>query len=172
MLALALAAVLRRVAGARLDSDRERHLLDRAEQVAGDVVGERLQGRDVERMQPARGALLGQLDQARQEPAQRLAAARGCDQERVATLARHLEHGGLVPAQLPAAVGEPAGEGCGQRYGRREGCLWEQSRGAAVIVLRPSHRPSKEGGEGQSAAAGCCWPRSFLVAFTVAGRRA
>ena len=53
---LALALRCRRVAGAGLDPDRQRHLGDRALQVARDVDRERLQRRDVERVQPALAA--------------------------------------------------------------------------------------------------------------------
>ena len=105
--ALPLAAVLRRVAGPRLDPHRQAHLLDRPGQIARDVGGQRLERRDVERVQAPGGPGLVQLDQARQEPAQRLAAAGGRDQQRVAALAREVEHLRLMAAQLPAAGGEP-----------------------------------------------------------------
>ena len=51
--ALALALRRRRVAGAGLDPDRQLHLGDRRLEVARDVDRERLQRRDVERVQPA-----------------------------------------------------------------------------------------------------------------------
>ena len=54
--ALALALRGRRVAGARLDADRQRHLGDRAFEIARDVDRERLERRDVERVQAARAA--------------------------------------------------------------------------------------------------------------------
>ena len=50
---LPLALGDRRVAGARLDADRQPHLGDGRFEVARDVDRERLQRRDVERMQPA-----------------------------------------------------------------------------------------------------------------------
>ena len=53
---LALALRGRRVAGAGLEPDRQRHLGDRAFEVARDVDRERLERRDVERVQPARAA--------------------------------------------------------------------------------------------------------------------
>ena len=53
---LALALRGRRVAGARLDADRQLHLGDRALEIARDVDRERLQRRDVERVQPALAA--------------------------------------------------------------------------------------------------------------------
>ncbi len=52
--ALALAARHRRVAGAGLDLDPEPHLGDRPLEVARDIDGERLQRRDVERVEAAR----------------------------------------------------------------------------------------------------------------------
>ena len=54
--ALALALRGRRVAGAGLDADRQRHLGDRPLEVARDVDRERLERRDVERVQPALAA--------------------------------------------------------------------------------------------------------------------
>ena len=54
--ALALALRRRRVAGAGLDPDRQLHLGDRRLEIARDVDGERLQRRDVERVQPALAA--------------------------------------------------------------------------------------------------------------------
>ena len=50
---LPLALVERRVAGARLEPDGEAHLGDRRLEVARDVDGERLQRRDVERVDAA-----------------------------------------------------------------------------------------------------------------------
>ncbi len=54
--ALALALRGRRVAGAGLDADRQPHLGDRRFEIARDVDRERLQRRDVERVQPALAA--------------------------------------------------------------------------------------------------------------------
>ena len=53
---LALALRGRRVAGAGLDADRQLHLGDRPLEIARDVDRERLQRRDVERVQPAGAA--------------------------------------------------------------------------------------------------------------------
>src|SRR5262245_66565962 len=50
--ALALTLRGRRVAGARLDADRQPHLGNRRLQIASDIDGERLERRDVERVQP------------------------------------------------------------------------------------------------------------------------
>ena len=49
---LALPLIDRRVAGARLEPDRQAHLCDRRFEVAMDVDGERLKRRDVKRMWP------------------------------------------------------------------------------------------------------------------------
>ena len=91
--ALARAARGRRIAGARLESDRQLHLGDRHGQIARDVDGKRLERRDVKRMDRRLGLALRrparQIDQARQEAGQRLAAAGRRDQQRVAPGARH-----------------------------------------------------------------------------------
>ena len=54
--ALAGAARGRRVAGARLEPDRQRHLRDRRGEVARDVDGQRLERRDIERVDRGRRA--------------------------------------------------------------------------------------------------------------------
>ena len=97
-LALAQPAALRRVAGAALGPHRQPHLGDRHLEVAADVGGQRLQGRDVERVQLALALLvgevlavpaaLGELDQRRQEARQGLAAAGRRDQQRALALPR------------------------------------------------------------------------------------
>ena len=51
--ALPLPLRRRRVAGARLEPDRQFHLVDRRLEIARNVDRERLQGRDIERVQPA-----------------------------------------------------------------------------------------------------------------------
>src|SRR3546814_9721321 len=81
--ALARLAIARRVAGARLDADVEPHFLDRGEQVALHVDRERLQGRDVERVE-AIGGRLDQLDEARQKPSERLPRPGRGDEQGVA----------------------------------------------------------------------------------------
>jgi hypothetical protein len=113
---LARLAVGGRVAGARLDPDRQRHLGDRRQEVALHVDRERLQRRDVERVQPLAG-VLDQLGQRRQEPRQRLARPGRRDQQRAPPGARRSEHFELVPAHDPALAGEPAGEDRGQGVG-------------------------------------------------------
>ena len=113
--ALALALGLARVAGATLDGDGQAHLGDGDLQIARHVHGQRLQGRDVEGVHAAAGRVVGgrpvrQLDQARQEAGQGLAAARGGDEEGVLALPGGVDHGELVGARAPAAGGEPVGE--------------------------------------------------------------
>ena len=129
VLALAHALGHGRVAGARLDADRELHLRHRLFQVAGDVDGERLERRDVERVQPARAAHLAaggdelgralaaleEVDQRRQEARERLAAAGGRDEERRLPGARAGEQLELVRVRFPAPPREPFGEAFRQR---------------------------------------------------------
>ena len=148
--ALALALGGRRVAGARLDADRQPHLGDRRFQVARDIDGQRLERRDVERVQtalaahPAAGgdelALLlprsrsdergerngtaAQLHQARQKSGERLAAAGRRDQQHRAAGARLGQQFELVRARRPAAAGEPARE----RFRQNVRCVRERSR--------------------------------------------
>ena len=69
------------VAAAVLDADREPHLGHGSREVAPDVRGQRLQRRDVERVQPRRRRR-PQLDQRGQEPRQRLAPAGRRHQQR------------------------------------------------------------------------------------------
>ena len=114
--ALALAAGGRRIAGAGLERDRQPHLRHRLGQIAGDIDGKRLQGRDVEGVDAGLrlSALPVEIDQARQEAGKRLAAACRRNQQRVAALARQVEKLKLVGVRAPAARGEPASERLGQ----------------------------------------------------------
>ena len=117
-LALAQPAALRRVAGAALGPHRQLHLGDRHLEIAADVGGQRLQRRDVERVQLALALLVGEvlavaaalreLDQGRQEARQGLAAAGRRDQQRALALLRQLDQGELVRPRRPAAAFEPA----------------------------------------------------------------
>jgi hypothetical protein len=59
------------------------------------------------------GAMPLEIDQARQEAGERLAAAGRGDEQRVAALARQVEKPKLVGVRAPAARGEPAGERLG-----------------------------------------------------------
>ncbi len=109
LLALALAAAGGGVAGAGLDTDGKRHLLDRHGEIAGDVGRERLQRADIEGVDAGAGRA-GKVDQARQEPGQRLAAAGRRDQQHRPPGFRRLQHRALVPPQRPAARSEPGPE--------------------------------------------------------------
>ncbi len=74
-----------RIAGPRLDPDRQFHLPDGRLEIAGNVDRERLQGRDVEGVEAiASGLPFGQLrklDKARQEAGERLSRAGRRDEE-------------------------------------------------------------------------------------------
>ena len=117
-LALAQPAALRRVAGPALGAHRQLHLGDRRVEVAADVGRQRLQRRDVERVQLALAlgvgevlagaAALGELDEGRQEACQRLAAAGRRDQQRALALPGQLDQRELMPPGRPAAAFEPA----------------------------------------------------------------
>ena len=115
---LALAARGRRVTGARFKRDGQSHLRHGLRQVAGNVDGKGLQGRDVEGADAAAlllGALLGQIDEAGQEPGKGLAAAGRRDEQRVALLPCKPQELKLMGVGTPAARGEPAGKGLRQR---------------------------------------------------------
>ena len=59
---------------------------------------------------PGRG-VLGEIDQAGQEPGQRLAAAGGRDQQHALAGPRGVQHRELVRPRRPALGGEPRSEG-------------------------------------------------------------
>ena len=80
--------------------------LHRPRQVAGDVGGQRLQRADIERVQA--GARRGvQVDQAGQEPGERLAAAGRRDQQHAAPGPAAASTAQLVRPRRPALAGEP-----------------------------------------------------------------
>ena len=114
--ALALAFARRRVAGAGLDADGKSHFGDGNFEIARHVDGERLQRRDIERVQrrAAQRPSLAELDQRRQEAGKRLAGAGRRDQQSALARLGAGEKGELMGARLPAARGKPAGEGCGK----------------------------------------------------------
>ena len=127
--ALPGAAIGGGVAGPRLDADGQAHLLHRGGQVARDIHRQRLERRDIQRVQPVlRGRV--QVDQARQEAGQRLAAAGRRNQQRARAVPRGIDQRKLMGAGLPAAAGEPGGKrfrqcshcppGYGASRGRRE----------------------------------------------------
>ena len=108
------------VAGARLDPDIEPHLGDGRVEVARDIDGQRLEGRDVEGVQaPALrgGRPAGEGGEARQEARQRLARARGCHQQGRMAAAHEVEQFELVRPGRPAARREPGREALRQ-HGR------------------------------------------------------
>ncbi len=108
--ALALLAVRRRVAAAGLDPDRQSDLLDRRNEVALDVARQRLERRDVERVQTLAGnfpAARAECRQRRQETGECLAGARVGDEQRMTARFACLEHLRLVTPHPPAAAGEP-----------------------------------------------------------------
>jgi len=76
------------------------------------------------------------VDKARQETCQRLAAAGGGDQQRVAPLPRKVEKLKLVGTRAPAARGEPAGERFRQPcLGARLKPLFQRNHGNACLTL-------------------------------------
>jgi len=107
--ALALAAGLGGVAGAGLVADRQAQLGDRRLQVAVDVHRQRLQRRDVQRVQPL-ARPFGELDQRGQEPGQGFPAPGRRDQQRALPRRRGAQHGELVRVRHPPPLREPAGE--------------------------------------------------------------
>jgi hypothetical protein len=104
------------VAGAVLHPDRQPHLLYRDREIAADVGGQRLQRRDIERVQ-AGARIFGEVEERRQEPGQRLAAARGRDQKVRAAAARIGDQRQLMRVGRPAARGEPTRKGLRQKGG-------------------------------------------------------
>ena len=143
VLLLAAAAVLRRVAGARLERDVELHLLDGRGEIARDVDREGLEGGDVERVRPLAGlgvaaaVAAGEGDEAGEEPRQRLARAGGGDEEGGAARLGLVDEGELVRAGRPAAHGEPAGEGLRQGADAVEDLGLGHVRQCSAVALRP-----------------------------------
>ena len=144
----------RRVAGARLEPDRQSHLGDRALEVARDVDRERLEWRDVEGVQAARAAdataggdeflaywrrrgAAAQLHQRRQKPRQRLAGAGRRDQQRGTARARKPQQFELMRARRPAARGKPAREDLGQFGGSVEH-VQDVSPAARLVIGTPA----------------------------------
>ncbi len=117
--ALTCAASRRRIAGTSLERDGQSHLRHRPGEVAGDVGGERFQGRDIEGVDRAAGAIFPcvESDEAREEAGQGLAAAGRGDQQRVAPGLRKLQQGKLVRAWAPAPGCEPGGKWLRQMRG-------------------------------------------------------
>jgi hypothetical protein len=126
---LALALRHRGVARSRLDAHAEPEIGDRAAEVTLDVDGQRLQRRDVERVEARPRAIAsarpGEIDQRRQKAGESLAGAGRRDEERVLLARGGGEEIELMLAGHPAALGEPGLESCRkQRRGRLGlGCL-------------------------------------------------
>ena len=109
---LALTHMGRRIPRPAFDPDAKPHVLDRPHQVALHICCQRLQRRDVERVQSrpvrvCRPLALTQFDQAAQKARQRLAAAGRRDQKRAFALQRLLGKRQLVRPRLPATPGKP-----------------------------------------------------------------
>ena len=128
--AAALAGALgrRRVARAAFDRHGEPHFRDGPHQIALDVVGERLQRRDVKRVD-ALGARLMNIDERGQKAGQRLAAPSRRNQKRRLPRIERLHHRPLIGMRLPAARGEP-GFHVGGRFGRKS----RRGRGFAMAA--------------------------------------
>ena len=107
---LTRAAVGGGVAGAGLDTDGQPHLGEGGGQVAGDVGGQSLQRADIDGMQTL-ARCLRQVHQGGKKARERLAAAGGRDQQHAFPRARRVQHRDLMRSRLPAAGGEPGGEG-------------------------------------------------------------
>ena len=126
---LALALDLAGVAGARLQRDGKAHLGDGAFQIAANVGRERLQGRDVERVDAAwaRAGLVGfahrQIDEARQETGQRLAGAGRRDEKDRGACLGSAQKIDLVGPWRPAMACEPGKKAI--RQDRASGTLVE-----------------------------------------------
>ena len=90
--ALALALALRRVAGPRLDGDRQAHLGQRRLQIAVDIHRERLQRRDIERVQSGTGRYVASSARLGRKPASVLPPPVGATSraERPAAAARNI----------------------------------------------------------------------------------
>ncbi len=103
--ALALALRGRRVAGAGLDADRQLHFGDRRFEIARDIDGERLQRRNVERVQ---AAVAAHVAAGRDKPL----SSPACGGGRRAKLARRGQVGSVVAPARPLPNPPPqAGEG-------------------------------------------------------------
>ena len=136
IVALAPALVGRRVAAAGGDRDRQMQLVHGCGQVARDVGRQRLERRDVERVQPGAVRMVVQVDQARQKARQRLAATGRRNQQRALPGPRRLQHGELMRPRRPATGGEPAGKGFRQCSGHEREIAWP-SRGRKARGFAP-----------------------------------
>ncbi len=104
--ALALALGGGGVAGARLNANAKPHLGDGERQIALDVDGERLQRRNIKRVQSPPVGRLFEIDEGRQKSGQRLARAGRRDQQRILR-PRGAQQRHLMRSRRPAPRGEP-----------------------------------------------------------------
>lgn len=120
---MAQTPVLRRVACACFDTYVETHFRNRCFEVALHVYRERLERRDVERMQ-TRFTLWGfaQADEARQEASKRFTCARRRNQQGAAMCKRKVEQSQLMRTRAPAPIREP-GHKCGRQRARGRYCV-------------------------------------------------
>ena len=107
----------RRVPGAVLHPDRQVHIGNRGGEVAPDVRRQRLERRNIERVEPLMPAL-GEIHQRRQKTGQRLAPAGRRDQQKRGVIGAR-QHLGLVRMHLPATGSEPVEEFVRQEFVRR-----------------------------------------------------
>ena len=128
-LTLARAAVSRRVTRPRLGGDGQPHLPQRGFEISADVGRQRLERRNIERVQPLEIRLTSEFDQRGQKPRQRLAPTGRCSQQGRLRRLRGLEHGQLVGVGRPASSLEPA------REGRRQPDIRAQARGLIARLL-------------------------------------
>ena len=115
IVALALAPSRGRIAGAGLYLDLELHFGNGVDQVAGDVDGQGLERRNVQRVQPVH-RMRDQILQRRQEAGQGLARAGGGDQQCRCAGVPAVEHIELVLSHAPALGREPGGNDRGERH--------------------------------------------------------
>ena len=107
-----LAHMAGRVSGPAFDLDIQPHLFDGSHQIALNIGCQRLQRRNVERVQGGtvrvcRPLAFTQFNQAAQKARQRLAAAGWRDQQRALAFQGFLRQRQLVRPRFPAASGEP-----------------------------------------------------------------
>jgi hypothetical protein len=110
--ALAGLAVRRGITAARFDPQRQPYLLNRGHQVASDVVRQRFQRRDIQRVQALgrRGSVQprwAERGERRQESRQRLPRPGIRDQQHVLSGIVRRQHSRLVRTDLPTPPGEP-----------------------------------------------------------------
>ena len=121
-----------RVAGPVLDADFQRHIGNRAVEIARNIDRQRLQGGHVKRMEALMG-LSGQVDQRGQKPRQRLSAACRRDQQMVFGLIQQRE---LMRMGLPALRVKPVAKPRGERGHSKASSAERWSASAAGLSQR------------------------------------